>query len=386
MTTSTTRTRTRRIPSLCLHKATGQAVVRLDGKDVYCGLHGTPEAQEKYDRVIAEWLVTGRQTSLHPKPANQTTSTDLTINELVLAYWSRHVTTYYVKKGKPTSEQDNIRQALRFVRRLYGSTPTIQFGPLALKAVREAMIKAGRCRTLINKDVGRIRGMFKWAGGNEILPVTVYQALATVPGLGKGRHPGVKEAEPVTPAPEEHVWAVHGIVPPQIQAMIELQWWTGMRPGEVVRMRTCDIDRSDEVWVFTPESHKREHLDLQRPIAIGPRAQAVLAPWLNASRPEAYLFSPREVMAAMKISRKMIRPGEHYREGSYRNVIRRTCERLKLPIWFPNQLRHNAGTRVRQRFGLEASRAVLGHETVDTTLIYAEKDRDEAKRVMREVG
>ena len=33
----------RRIPSLCLHKATGQAVVRLDGRDVYCGLYGTPQ-------------------------------------------------------------------------------------------------------------------------------------------------------------------------------------------------------------------------------------------------------------------------------------------------------------------------------------------------------
>ena len=61
------------------------------------------------------------------------------------------------------------------------------------------MIDAERCRNLINKDVGRICGMFKWAAGNEILPVAVHQALTTVPGLAKGRHPEVKEAEPVTP-------------------------------------------------------------------------------------------------------------------------------------------------------------------------------------------
>jgi integrase len=168
--------------------------------------------------------------------------------------------------------------------------------------------------------------------------------------------------------------------------MIELQWWTGMRPGEVVLMRTCDIDRTDDVWIYTPESHKREHHDLGRPIALGPRTQAVLAPWLRDDRPEAYLFSPRDVMEARKMIRKMIQAGDHYREGSYRNVIRRACQRLGIPPWFPNQLRHNAGTRVRQRFGLEASRAVLGHETVDTTIIYAEKDKEEAKRVMRQVG
>lgn len=237
-----------------------------------------------------------------------------------------------------------------------------------------------------NKQVSRIKQMFRWAAANELLPVSVYQALATVPGLARGRNANVQESEPVTPAPEEHVWAVHRVVVPQIRAMIELGWWTGMRPGEVVLMRTCDIDCTGEVWVYTPGSHKKEHHDLDRPIAIGPRAQGVLRPWLRADRPEAYLFSPREVMEALGIRRKMITPGERYQEGSYRNVIRRACERLGIPVWFPNQLRHNAGTRIRQRFGLEASRAVLGHETVDTTLLYAEKDKEEAMRIMREVG
>ena len=375
-----------RIPSLCRHKATGQAVVRLNGKDIYCGVFGTTEAQEKYDRVIAEWLLTGQQT-LPPSatgiPADQSA---MTVSELVLAYWTRHVTSYYWKKGKPTSEQDNIRQALRFARNLYGQTHAIKFGPLAVKAVRESMIAVGRCRNVVNKDVGRIRGMFRWAVENELLPVTVYQSLMTVPGLAKNRHPEVRESEPVTPAPEEHVWAVKKVVPPQVQAMIELQWLTGMRPGEVVIMRTCDIDQTDDVWVYTPDSHKREHHDLGRPIAIGPKAQTVLRPWLRDGRPLAYLFSPKAVMAARKISRKIIRPGDHYRESSYRNVIRRACERLGIPIWFPNQLRHNTGTLIRQRFGLEESRTVLGHESVDTTLIYAEQDKEKAKEIMRKIG
>jgi len=186
MTSPRTNPRKRKIPSLCLHKATGQAVVRIDGKDVYCGIYGSSEAQQKYDRVIAEWLLTNRPTPT-ASTTTQNPANDFSVNELVLAYWTRHITTYYVKKGKPTSEQDNIRQALRFLRRLYGTTPAAQFGPLALKAVRQSMVEAGRCRNLINKDVGRIRGLFKWATENELMPVTVYQALATVaasPGGG----------------------------------------------------------------------------------------------------------------------------------------------------------------------------------------------------------
>jgi integrase len=92
------------------------------------------------------------------------------------------------------------------------------------------------------------------------------------------------------------------------------------------------------------------------------------------------------VVAGLKARREIIRPGEHYRAGSYRNVIRRACLRLGLPVWSPGQLRHNAATRVRRCFGLEPTRAVLGHETADTTLVYAERDREEAMRVMRELG
>ena len=56
-------------------------------------------------------------------PADRTPS----VNELILSYF-RHAQSYYVKDGRPTSEQDNIRQALRFVRQLYGASPAVAFG------------------------------------------------------------------------------------------------------------------------------------------------------------------------------------------------------------------------------------------------------------------
>jgi hypothetical protein len=74
---------------------------------------------------------------------------------------------YYVKDGKPTNEPRNIRLALRPVRRLYGHTPATEFGPRALKAVREVMIKSGLCRSEINKRVRRIVRAFKWAVADE---------------------------------------------------------------------------------------------------------------------------------------------------------------------------------------------------------------------------
>ncbi|MEZ5939772.1 MAG: hypothetical protein R3C18_00170 [Planctomycetaceae bacterium] len=38
----------RRVPKYALHKATGQARVRIDGKDIWLGKYGTPESMERY--------------------------------------------------------------------------------------------------------------------------------------------------------------------------------------------------------------------------------------------------------------------------------------------------------------------------------------------------
>lgn len=68
-----------RVPRLTQHKATGQARVRLAGKDYYLGPFGSDEAQERYKRLIAEWL-TGQ---LPPRPADATpSSTSVSVNLL----------------------------------------------------------------------------------------------------------------------------------------------------------------------------------------------------------------------------------------------------------------------------------------------------------------
>ena len=41
---------------------------------------------------------------------------------------------------------------------------------------------------------------------------------------------------------------------------------------------------------------------------------------------------------------------------------------------------------IRNRYGLEAAQAVLGHSNADVTQIYAERDFSLAAQVMKEVG
>ncbi len=47
-------------PKYRKHKASGQAIVTLCGKDHYLGPHGTKASNVEYDRLVAEWLSQGR--------------------------------------------------------------------------------------------------------------------------------------------------------------------------------------------------------------------------------------------------------------------------------------------------------------------------------------
>lgn len=40
------------VPSYCLHKPSGQARVRINGKDYYLGKYGSPESHDLYDELI----------------------------------------------------------------------------------------------------------------------------------------------------------------------------------------------------------------------------------------------------------------------------------------------------------------------------------------------
>ena len=44
-----------RPPKYRKHKASGQALVTLNGRDFYLGPHGSPESRADYDRLVAEW-------------------------------------------------------------------------------------------------------------------------------------------------------------------------------------------------------------------------------------------------------------------------------------------------------------------------------------------
>ena len=186
--------------------------------------------------------------------------------------------------------------------------------------------------------------------------------------------------------------------------MLRFQRVTGCRPGEVCILRPCDIDRSGDVWVYRPANHKTEHHGHDRTIHIGPKAQAILTPYLLREA-DAYAFSPIDVqrkrhaeqrarrkskVQPSQVDRSKAKPkhkaGGRYTTGSYRRAIHRACDRAGIDRWGPNRLRHSAGTEIRKQFGLEAAQVALGHASADITQIYAERDAELAREVARKIG
>jgi len=85
----------------------------------------------------------------------------VTIAELALAYW-RFAKRYYRKDGKPTSALDGVRQTLRHLRGLFGSTPVTRFGPRSLMAIRQLLLESGRLnRGTVNKRVDTVKRVLK---------------------------------------------------------------------------------------------------------------------------------------------------------------------------------------------------------------------------------
>lgn len=152
----------------------------------------------------------------------------------------------------------------------------------------------------------------------------------------------------------------------------------------------------------------------EEPIYLGPEAQKLLRGWL---RPElgAYLFQPRDAEEERRATRRAARkskvqpsqlnrrksrpkrePGDRYDKNSYRRAVAYAIERANrdrarggeplIPSWHPHQLRHLAASRLQRLFGWDIARAVLGHESPDTTAVYVERDERLACEAALRVG
>lgn len=417
-----------KVPSYRKHSTRDLGFAEYQGKRKYFkGRHNSRQSKAEY----AAWLrdVVGlTETGIGLVPAA------CTIAELVKRFLDEAVVYY-----GGNHEYLQFRYACGPLLHLFGHMLAEDFGPLALKSVRDLMVSGEWsepprpwARKYVNHQINRVRRVFKWGVANELVPASVHHALQTVRGLAKGRT-NARETEPVGPAPERAVEAVLKVVTPHVAVMIRLQRLTGMRSDNLCSIRPADIDRSGDVWVYLPMQHKAAWLGKSLFVFLGPQCQEILRPFLDRA-PDRYVFSPKESeewrQSKRRAKRKSKRPPsqearkaalhqrrpkrDRYDPDTYRKAInyaigkvnrriarinKKIAERNEsrpedqqrrpitpIPHWHPHQLRHSIGTLIRTQYGLEGSQVYLGHATADVTQIYAERDLALARRIAKELG
>jgi integrase len=235
--------------------------------------------------------------------------------------------------------------------------------------------------------------------------------------------------------------AIEPHVSRQVWGLVQLALLTGARAGELVIMRSIDLDTSRDVWVYRPQAHKTQYAGRTREIFLGEKAQAVLKPFLSTRRLDAYMFSPREaeeerrvaaaarrktphtygnVRGSNRVRKPRREPGDRYDVAAFAKAIARGCDAaFPLPAelaprsdetlaqwsarltpeqatqvkqfrdehrWNPHRLRHNAATNIRREYGIETARIILGHASAGITEVYAEADHAKAVEAMRKLG
>jgi len=303
-------------------------------------------------------------------------------------------------------EAQNLTYAARELLELFGETEACRFGPKKLRQVQERMVAKGVSRQGVNRRINQVRRIFKWGAGEELIPSVVSEALRNLSPLRRG-HTAAPEWQRKDLVPDHQVEATLPFLNPQVRAMVQLARLTGMRPSEVCRMRTADVDRTDpECWFYLPAKHKTALVGKTRQIAIGPQAIKILEPWLIPDEAERFLFRPKDVMRtiwrlkrenrksrvqpsqqsrAKEFPRKS--PGETYNTISLTKAIHQACDAAKLGRWSPGQLRKSCAQQILRVVGIEQARASLGHnESTITREHYLRQERELAKEAATAVG
>jgi integrase len=282
------------------------------------------------------------------------------------------------------------------------------------------MVEIGWCRRRLNKQVRRVKRVFRWGVARNLVPPEVAEKVEALEAVRKGES-GARETDRRRPVPDTAVAATLPFLRPPVAAIVRLLRLTGARSAEICALTLGRIDRSGAVWAYTPSWHKGAQADRDRVTFLGPKAQAVLSGFLQGRvpGPDEAIFSPirdREARFAEWRARRKSkvppsqrdrrkaeparRPGAWYTPVALAHAVanavaKANARRARLaagaafdpvPGWSPYQLRHARGTEVRRLYGVEHAGAVLGHSRLSATETYTHTDLSRAARVAGEVG
>jgi integrase/recombinase XerC len=223
----------------------------------------------------------------------------------------------------------------------------------------------------IARDLSALRRWFGWLRRHGHVDADPTAGLSAP--KGEARLPRVLKADEVHQLLEEPPASVADD-PPAVrvrdEAVCELLYGSGLRVGELVALRTGDVDVSARMVTVWGKGSR------QRRVPMSPPAATAVARWLDGLRDE--LADPDAAPA----DRDRLWWNRRRRPLSARDVRRILDRRAPAPT-HPHALRHTFATHLLDGGAdLRAVQELLGHRDLSTTQLYTHVSRERLRRVV----
>lgn len=326
-----------------------------------------------------------------------------TVSELIDRYLI-HATGYYQQDDDdgqrvPTKHADNLASSLGLhFRAVAGHKRPDEASADDLCALQEHMQAKRKpngkpyTRGYINRCCNHVRQLYKWAAKppRRWVSVTILEDMKLADGLKAGRcqaieSPGVPPVSEADFRATQNRLATFSYSPDDAQRgallnrALDILWHSGMRPGELMRMRNdpamFSIDRvrlnlwgeEIEIMVYKPRRHKTRHHGIDRNIFLSPSCRTQVEQCLAMTGPGQRVFPWTTGSLREALYRVQRRRSEFDHEGN-------EVPAKPLAEWFPLQIRHAFATRIRAVAGIDVLQVLMGHRNRSTTEIYALPD------------
>lgn len=257
------------------HAASGQARIKIAGRHHYLGKHGSQESHKRYAALVQQ----------HADGLTPVTSGTATVAEIVARFLVD------AAKEKPKKEMNHCRVMAGVVAKSIGGRSVTTIVAATLGEARRAMIDAGWSRNYIRAQINRAKAMFRWAESQGLAPRGTWETLRTLAPIPKT----VRATKPREGIELPAIQSVLPYLPAVVQAMVQVQFWAGMRPSEVCRMRLGDLEQDGDGWLYWLSEHKNDWRPGRKreAVVLGAEAMKAALPWIEAARVRgegAYIF------------------------------------------------------------------------------------------------
>lgn len=152
---------------------------------------------------------------------------------------------------------------------------------------------------------------------------------------------------------------------PKHRAIISLIYSSGLRVGEVVRVRVEDID-ADRQLVHIRQAKGRK----DRYTVLSNVAWDIISKYIDLYRPEEWLFPGTQ-------------PGDHLTERSVQSIFEKACEKVGIKKSVSvHSLRHSFATHLLENgIDLRYIQELLGHASLKTTEVYTHVSKKDIRAI-----